>query len=308
VQGCGYLTNMSDVALFAVTLEGAPSVRTSVLPRLPRRVAALAVIGLVSAPCGCALDYGAFSVQSTGGQDTTGGAGTGATGGGGAGSATGGSATGGGATGGSTTGGGANGGGATGGSATGGSGVGGSGAGGQGQGGAGGAGPCVVTYQAVVSDCVEPSDPDPDLCRSQLGVGHMLVDTSYTSTDSLPRNIYLRFDIDTPPPTNIASAEVQLVTSNHALNGAASTGELWQVQPFSRADLFIGIPTIVGAVPVGNDKGSTGSDSPVTWAAPTAPIQQGASLYFGVLPLSNDGLVYWTIEGAEPPRLVVSCM
>lgn len=258
----------------------------------------LAVGVLACSLSGCALDYGAFSVDATGGNGTTGGAGTG---GSGAGSSTGGSSTGG-----SSAGGSANGGSSTGGS--GGTANGGGNPGGQGQGGAGGAGPCVVNYFAVVSDCVEPSSPDPDLCRSQLGIGHMLVDTSYTSVDSLPRHIYLRFDIEAALPSTLASARIRLVTSNHALNGAVSTGELWQVQPFDRTDLFFGTPNPVGGSPVGSDKGSVGAGEVVEWALPTAPIQQDASLHFGILPLSDDGLVYWTGQGADPPQLIVSCM
>lgn len=257
---------------------------------------------------GCALDYGAFSVQpsdsaATGG--TAAGGGSGATGSGAAGSGAAGSgAAGSGAAGGAGPSGGASAGGFGGGGAAGGAGGVGGAAGGAGN--AGGSGPVDVKYEATVADCTSTVNLSPDNCETQAGTGHMVIDTFLGSFDSTPYHVFLRFDFDASfQGKTVTSAVLRLEASDHNFTPGPS-GELWQVAPFSRADLFVSLPANVGASPIGADLGSLDTGDVAQWSIPPHLITPNGALTLAVRPTSGDALAYWNNNGSVPPSLTVT--
>lgn len=173
--------------------------------------------------------------------------------------------------------------------------------------GGGGAGPTEVTYTAAVADCVRPTMPNPDTCETEVGAGTMTVDTEYDPPiDLTPRHSYLRFDLDgTLAGKTIDGATLRVRVT--AISGAESnqTGELWQVQPFTRNDLFVSTPSAVGSSPIADDQGPVALSELVSFSVPTSLISPNGSVYLGLLPLTTNGVDYYNANGAEPPVLVV---
>jgi hypothetical protein len=173
--------------------------------------------------------------------------------------------------------------------------------------GGGGQGPGEVTYTAAVADCVGPTMPNPDTCETEVGAGTMTVDTEYDPPiDLTARQSYLRFDLDgTLAGKTIDGATLRVRVT--AIMGAESnqTGELWQVQPFTRSDLFVATPAPVGASPIAADQGPVALSELVSFAVPTSLISPNGSVFLGLLPLTTNGVDYYNANGAEPPVLVV---
>lgn len=187
---------------------------------------------------------------------------------------------------------------------------GGQGAGGAAAGGAGGAGgeggsEQVVTYLPMVADCVDPSLPDPDACASDQPLGTMGVDSDVGML--VTRHSYLRFDLDEQlAGLRVTEVLLEITVSDHDDAESSSSGEIWQVEPFTRADLFVAAPAAVGPTALVGDNGAVAQLQTVVFALPVALVMPGAPVFLGVLPLETDGIDYWNLDGATPPRLVVT--
>jgi hypothetical protein len=205
---------------------------------------------------------------------------------------------------------------AAGGAAVGGAAVGGSapgGSGGEPSGGAtsaggatggGGMGPVVVEIVAVVADCIDPLVPDPDVCAADQPRATMGVDAEVTPPMMDARHSYLRFDLG-ELAGRVVSAALEITVSTVSSAGSSSSGEIWQVASFTRSDLFVSTPAPMGQAPIVGDQGAVGQGQTVSFALPTALFGE-PSLFFGVLPLSTDGIDYENLDGAVPPKLVVT--
>jgi hypothetical protein len=224
--------------------------------------------------------------------------GSAATGGGGEGGATT-TSSGGGGSGGMAGAGGMASGGAGGGSG-GGGGVGGAGGGG----GAGGAAPVTIEYDAAVADCIFIGNEDPDLCASVTAADHMTVDGDVSAV-MLPAHSYLRFDLDGQlTGKTVTEVRLRLTAGSDPDSESSSTGELWEVEPFTRMDLFTAAPATVS--PLGGDQGAVMPLDVIEWVLSPNLVSANASVFFGLIPVITNGVDYWNADGLQPPKLVIT--
>lgn len=173
--------------------------------------------------------------------------------------------------------------------------------------GGGGEGPGQVTYTAVVADCIKPSAPDPDVCETEAGSGVMTVDTQFNPMlDPTPRNAYIRFDLDGAlAGKTVDAATLTLRVTSISGGESNQTGELWEVEPFVRADLFVMTPATIGATPIGANQGAVALGAQVDFSIPTSLVSPNDSVTVGLLPLTTNGVDYYNTNGVEPPILVI---
>jgi hypothetical protein len=175
----------------------------------------------------------------------------------------------------------------------------------QGTGGVGGGQAGTVSYTATVADCINPDAPDPDECEQTTGFAQMTVDLD----DQLGavRHVYLRFDLDAALlDMAIDGVELKLTTTNRDWAAGAEKGDLWEVDPFARPDLFAAAPNKIGAMPLAPSAGRVGVDAVATWPLPTSIVSPNAGVFFGILPLNNDGVDYVNLHGATAPVLAIA--
>ena len=149
-----------------------------------------------------------------------------------------------------------------------------------GGGGRGGSPPVELVYAPVIADCITLDAPDPDACALSQPEGTMGVDGDVSNMSMLiERHSYLRFDFDGA----LAGAEVlevalEITVSDVASSNGDSSGQLWEVEPFTRDDLFVGPPPKAGTAPLAGDQGSVDLSETVTFALPTSSVIAGSSL------------------------------
>jgi hypothetical protein len=159
-------------------------------------------------------------------------------------------------------------------------------------------------FPAAVAECIEPSTPDPAFCRSSNG-NHELVADIKDSTTMKPWHGFVRFDpANTLAARTITSVTLRMVATNASNAAGPSSGEIWAVQPFALADLSVAEPAKVGVV-LAPDQGAVTKLQTVDWPLPTTAVPPTGSVYLGLFPTGSDGVNYWNIDGATPPRLLV---
>lgn len=211
------------------------------------------------------------------------------------------------------------GGGMAGGPSTGGAGgLGGLGGGGDGglggQGGQGGVKPPVdYVYPASIADCLVVSpdvDTNPDHCAKLHVAGHMPVDVSSETAGGLPVDSYVRFDLDGQlAGLRILAVKLQLTVGDWPQADGPNSGEIFEVTPFARADLFTAAPAQIGAMPIGATQGPAAIGQTVEWSLPVLLASAQGSVYLGIFHLDNgevNGVYYFNNSGTTPPRLVVT--
>ena len=160
-------------------------------------------------------------------------------------------------------------------------------------------------FVAAIALCTDPVMLDPDACEGATGPNHMRVDTQFTELGNEPATAWLRFDVDdTVVVTGSTTVTLQLVVGDTPDGDSNASGEVWEVEPFTAADLSNTQPATVGAV-LGDDLGAVTFGETVQWSLPSTLIAPGESVYLGVLPVSNNGVDYWNANGDEPPRLII---
>ncbi len=250
---------------------------------------------------------GTTSGGASGSGGTTSGGASGSGGSGGSGG-TGGTPSGGGGTG--NTGGAPSGGGGTGntgGTPSGGGGTGGTGA--TGGGGTGGTNPITVTYLAKVADCVDTTDPNPDVCEApNPGLWTVdLVNDELASSDAAlgpPTAGFLRFDLDNAFAGKTVT-KIELVVRVGASPASSDhSGEVWTVSTFTRPDLFKAVPAKVAKV--ATDLGAVAANATVKWTLPNNTVSANTAACFGVFTSSTNGADYQNTKGSIPPRLLVT--
>ena len=179
----------------------------------------------------------------------------------------------------------------------------------QAQAGGGGASPTpcrgTVEHIATVADCIDTTAPDPDVCEVEDGTEHMVIDTSFNSGNGMPRHGFVKFELG-ELIVGATALELHMTIADAAAASGDQTGVLWGVTPFDRASLFTTEPSNVGGTPLGPDQGSVTQGDVVVW-----PLDLGllasTDLHFGVRPTTTGGIYYWNLNGAQPPKLVVTC-
>lgn len=187
---------------------------------------------------------------------------------------------------------------------------GGGGSGGSGATGGADAGPTQAIYLANVADCVDLTDPDPDVCEAKNG-GAMSVDNvndALATSDAAPgppSAAFLRFNLDGAfAGKTVTKVEVEAKALTGTSAASDSSGQVWSVSTFTRPDLFTAVPTkgtlLAGSV------GAVASGATVKWTLPTTSVTAGNPACFGIYPVSTNGVDYQNAKGTSPPRLIVS--
>lgn len=173
---------------------------------------------------------------------------------------------------------------------------------------AGGAGPCIEGQEhlASVADCIAVTDPDPDACAGVLDPGVFVVDTDKATLGGVATHGFLRFDVGVLSE-GVSALQLVLTVGDASDAGSVSSGEVWRVTSFIRADLFNTAPTNVDTQPVGTDQGNIAQAATVTWVLPSESVAPDGSLYLAIRPLVGDGVQYHSVSGGSPPRILVSC-
>jgi hypothetical protein len=160
-------------------------------------------------------------------------------------------------------------------------------------------------FIATVADCVDAANPDPDVCAA-VDPEVFRVDLEVSEMGNAMAVGFVRFEPGGPiVGRTIVRAEVRFRVGSKSGADSTQTGRLWQVEPFTRADLFLTpLPAQVGQV-VGGDLGAVTQNQVVTWPVPTTLISPGDPLCFGIFPVNNNGVDYLGIASASPPALFV---
>lgn len=180
--------------------------------------------------------------------------------------------------------------------------------GGFGYGDAGGEGGAAdsASFSATVAVCLDPDNPAPQACEAS-GPGNALkIDLRNYNLGGGPSAAFLRFD---PGPAlagrRVIALTLELHTADTSEANSDQTGEVWQVTPFSAADLTTQAPEKIGTAPVAADGGAVAANAPVTWQLPPSLVVPGSPVTVGIYPVTGDSVLYWDNGGAVPPRLVV---
>ena len=176
--------------------------------------------------------------------------------------------------------------------------------------GGGGSASCPGVHEvvAVVADCIDLTVPDPDYCETTTGLGTFQIDALLSVSNS-PRHAFLRFDLDPSLVENtLTSIVLRLVVATTTNADSDDSGEVWQVAPFARPDLFAGDVANAGTAPSANTVGAVALGQIVEWSLPTTVVD-GTSVYLALRPISSNFATYVNLHGApaDAPRLVVTC-
>ena len=277
------------------------------------------ILGAIALAAACSNDWDQYDPRlGTGASTGSGGAAGGAAG---SGSTTSGGASGGGGTtsggasgsggtgntGGTPSGGGGTG--NTGGTPSGGGGGGTGGTGATGGGGTGGTNPITVTYLAKVADCVDTTDPNPDVCEAPnpgLWTVDLLNDELASPDAALgpPTAGFLRFDLDNAFAGKTVTKIELVVRVGASPSSSDHSGEVWTVSTFTRPDLFKAVPAKLAKV--ANDLGAVAANATVKWTLPNNTLSANSAACFGVFTSSTNGADYQNTTGSNPPRLLVT--
>jgi hypothetical protein len=122
----------------------------------------------------------------------------------------------------------------------------------------------------------------------------------------LPSYSYVRFDLDgTLAGREVLSVTLRLMTTDDIEAPGISTGELWEVAPFTRPDLYVAAPQQLGNAPLAADEGPAQANAIVEYVVPVQYAQPNAGVFLSLVPTSTDGVNYWNTEGVTPPVLRV---
>ena len=163
----------------------------------------------------------------------------------------------------------------------------------------------VFAYTATIADCIDPMTPNPDQCTSIKGPEQLVVDM-LDATTMQPWDAFLRFDLDGALAGKpIAVVRLELTATDDKLASSGNSGVLYQVQSFTRADLFLAEPMKVSATALAPSQGAVVALQVVMWPVPSALVAANGSVFLELENPSQDGVNYWNLAGPDPPRLVV---
>lgn len=162
-----------------------------------------------------------------------------------------------------------------------------------------------VEYVASVADCVDPLAPNPDACGALNGAAQLVVDMRDSMTLH-PWEGFVRFDLDGQLAGRVVtSLKLRMVATDDDKAPGTNTGRIWQVGAFTRAELFGGVPSRIGTVPLAGSQGALSKLEVVDWTLPVSLATANGHVYLSVDSTSDDGVNYWNLTGPNPPRLVV---
>lgn len=162
-----------------------------------------------------------------------------------------------------------------------------------------------VEYPATVAECLDPMAPNPLVCRAINGQQQMVIDMKDSATLN-PWQGYVRFDLDTAiAGKTIVKVQLRVVATNDAKAPGGNTGEVWKVQSFTLQSLTGTTPAKIGASPLAGTQGAVIKLGPIAWPLPLDTVASGGAVFLAVITTASDGVNYWNIDGANPPRLAI---
>lgn len=160
------------------------------------------------------------------------------------------------------------------------------------------------TYTATVAECIAPMTPSPMLCRSLNGNAQLVIDIRDATTNQ-PWQAFIRFEVDDAlQGKTITKVVLRMLTTTAANAPGPDSGSVFEVKPFTLSSLSMAAPDKVGAQLAGN-QGAVGAADVVSWTLPPSLVTPGAPVYLGLFANDDDGVNYFNLDGATPPRLIV---
>jgi hypothetical protein len=160
-------------------------------------------------------------------------------------------------------------------------------------------------FVATQADClsITSATPDPDACAAVAAAAALMVDLqTEIGGENGSSAAFLTFALD----DSFTAGQVTAVTLRLATGGIAadsySTGEVWEVAPFVRADLFTGVPAKVGVSAVAADLGAAPSCTVLEFPLALA-VAPSSAVYLGVFPVAPAGVDYFALGGEIEPTL-----
>jgi hypothetical protein len=167
-----------------------------------------------------------------------------------------------------------------------------------------------IEYLASVTECAgfhttDMSLVDPVTCADHAGNAEMNIDTSDGTLMAFLAS-FVRFDLDGAlAGKTIDAVKLRLVVTTSGSAASTHSGEIWQVAPFTEADLAMALPDKVGMAPISPDMGAVAINQAVTWQLPANIIAPDAPVFLEIFPVSGDGTYYWKKDGPLPPKLII---
>lgn len=165
-----------------------------------------------------------------------------------------------------------------------------------------------LSVPATVAACTDPVSNDPAACEASTMTQGMSVDLLNSAASNQPTTAFVAFDLAAVPRgATVLTAQLRL-TATDQVNAESpdQTGEVWPTTPFSTASLATEQPSLTGAEPIGADQGSVAISETVTWSLDVGSVAPGGTVYFAIVPTTEQGADYWNHEGLQPPELVVT--
>ncbi len=160
-------------------------------------------------------------------------------------------------------------------------------------------------YTATVAECIDPMAPNPAMCTSIKGAAQLVVDM-LDATTLQPWDAFLRFDLDGAfAGRSVVMVRLELTATDDTNAPSGNSGELYQVMPFTKLDLSLAEPAKVSATALAPNQGAVAKLQLVMWPVPTSLVAPNGSVFLELESTSQDGVNYWNLAGATPPRLVV---
>jgi hypothetical protein len=160
-------------------------------------------------------------------------------------------------------------------------------------------------YVATVAACIERLFPSPMLCITENGASQLVVDAQ-DSTTGQPWDAFVRFDLDGAIAGHtVVAVKLELTATDSARAPSDNSGVVWKSSPFTAMDLSMAEPAKVGAAAIAPSQGAVIKLQVVRWPLPTSVVAANAAVYLELESPSVDGVNYWDLTGANPPRLLI---
>ena len=162
----------------------------------------------------------------------------------------------------------------------------------------------VATYATCAFADRTGGDPNPAACLMINPGDGFTVDAS--AINGMTTYGYVLFELgDDFVPDGITEVALHLRVAQGDNAASTQSGAVYQVAAFSEPSLQAALPAVISDL--APDQGPVAPDDEVVWILPPDLLSSGAtSLYLSLQTRANDGVVYWTEAGSNPPRLVIT--
>lgn len=133
-------------------------------------------------------------------------------------------------------------------------------------------------------------------------VAAIVIDKTSDNGDYLVACLTFEID-DTLTGTTVNQVILEMHTIDEPWASSDGVGEIWEVEPFSKADFDGDLPLQIGLEPIGTKPGVAAVNAPVQWELPIDLVAENTPIYLCAFPLSGDGTYFYSHAGTIPPKL-----